>query len=113
MSQYCNVSMSKITTFSVNGAPQGPALCRPCRGSARVSTLHQWLAPPAKLCRRSAATFLALLLLAISWASSPLAAAPRSAADDDLPVAEGPAEEPAKPAEKAPPAEEDDDELLK
>ncbi len=43
---------------------------------------------------------------------SPLAAAPKSAADDDVPVAEGPAEEAPKPEEKPGPTD-DEDELLK
>ncbi|MGE5192399.1 MAG: hypothetical protein ACM3U2_07830, partial [Deltaproteobacteria bacterium] len=52
------------------------------------------------------------ILLSVTLAASPLAAAPKPADDDDVPVAEGPVEEPAKPREKSPPAD-DDDELLK
>jgi hypothetical protein len=48
--------------------------------------------------------------LAILFFLAPLAAAPKTD-DDDVPVAEGTAEEPAKPADKFPPT--DDDELLR
>ena len=54
-----------------------------------------------------------LTILAVSfWTVSPLAAAPKSGDEDDVPVAEGPVEESARPEEKSPPTV-DDDELLK
>jgi hypothetical protein len=56
---------------------------------------------------------LGLTILIIGLCTSGLqAAAPKPADDDDVPVAEGPADETAKPEEKTPPAE-DDDELLR
>jgi hypothetical protein len=53
-----------------------------------------------------------LTILVIGFCSSdPLAAAPKPAVDDDVPVAEGPADEPAKSKEESAPGE--DDELLR
>src|SRR5262245_45837603 len=54
--------------------------------------------------------WLTILIITLG-ASAPLAAAPKPADDDDVPVAEGPVEEPAKPKDQS--AQGEDDELLR